>query len=140
MEDQIPRMRHIPLKPTTNGTESCVSIVDKVRLAMKGLEGLFPSLTTQSVEPTIDHFWQIDWSVSLDSLPNKAKELLELIVTECHPSTLQWLLTIARRRIFSDFQLWNLHRDMERMFKIGDLIYCRKKVVGESEDMISGEF
>lgn len=142
MSEKIPPIKRSILlrrKPTTTDEQQQPPevIASKVWLAMRGLEKFLPSLTIrQSVEPTVNHFGKLDWSVPYDSLPDKAKELLELIILQSHPSILQQVLTLARQRILSDYELWVMHRDIERLLKIGDLTYCRKRGVKRVEDMM----
>lgn len=118
-------------------TKGCDTVTEKVRSAIRGLEPLlFPSLITgQSTEPTIEHYRQVDWSLPYNSLPTKAQELIALIVENCHPSTLQRVLLIARQRITRDFELWSLQRDVEETLQIGDKIY-RKRMRRRNADLI----
>jgi len=84
-------------------------------------------LVAPKTEPTIDHFLLLDWRVPYLELPQKAQELIENVIAECHVSTLQVILKLARKRILDDYQLWFLMKDVEETLQLGDTIYRKRR-------------
>ena len=77
--------------------------------------------------PTLNDFALIDWRVPFDSLPPLAQELIVKIIHECHPSTLQVVLQEAHERELQDFRLWCLLDKTQRLIKLGNLMYTKRR-------------
>jgi hypothetical protein len=88
--------------------------------------------TLQSTEPSVEHFLNLDWRIRYPELPEKAKELIDVIVKNCHVSTLQVILQLARKRILDDYQLWSFLKEVEETLQLGDKIYGKRRIKGNN--------
>jgi hypothetical protein len=77
--------------------QDTTSIAEKVRQ-------MWETLQLAKTEPTVEHYLNLDWTVPYTELPQKARDLIEMIVANCDVSTLQVILRLARKRILDDYQ------------------------------------
>jgi hypothetical protein len=97
-------------------------IDEKLRTVWEALQAVAPK-----TEPTIDHYLTLDWALPYTELPQKARELIEMVVTHCDVSTLQVILQLARKRIVDDYQLWSLLKEVEETLQLGNEIYRKRR-------------
>jgi len=102
--------------------QDTTSIAEKVRQMWETLQ-----LATKT-EPTVEHYLNLDWTVPYTELPQKAKELIERILTNCDVSTLQIILKLAKKRITDDYQLWCFMKEVQEALGLGDMMYRKRRM------------
>jgi len=126
-EDGLPPKRRIaPQFDVLRKTEqqnNTTAVAEELKKAWESLR-----LVAPKTEPSLDHFSLLDWTVPYRELPEKAKELIHMIVANCDVSTLQFILKLAKKRIAEDFQLWCLMKEVEEALQLGDAIYRKRRM------------